>query len=51
MVLVKVTPAGLELLARLDQPVLNLHKHLLGGLTRAELAELNRLLVKARQAE
>jgi DNA-binding MarR family transcriptional regulator len=50
VVLVKITAAGLELLARLDRPVLDLHKRLLGHLSRAELAELNRLLVKARQA-
>jgi DNA-binding MarR family transcriptional regulator len=48
-VLVRITPAGLDLLARLDEPVLELHDRLLGHLTRAELAELNRLLVKARR--
>jgi hypothetical protein len=37
-------------LGRLDRPVLDLHKELLGHLSRAELTELNRLLVKARQA-
>jgi DNA-binding MarR family transcriptional regulator len=51
LVLVKVTPAGLDLLARLDQPVRDLHKQVLGHLSREELAELNRLLVKARRAE
>jgi DNA-binding MarR family transcriptional regulator len=50
MVFVKITPPALELLARLDKPVLDLHKRTLGHLTRAELAELNRLLVKARRA-
>jgi DNA-binding MarR family transcriptional regulator len=50
-VLVRITPAGLALLARLDRPVLDLHKRLLGHLTREELAELNRLLVKARRPE
>jgi DNA-binding MarR family transcriptional regulator len=49
VVLVRITKAGLDLLARLDRPLLELHKHLLGHLTRDELAELNRLLVKARQ--
>src|SRR4051812_3405812 len=48
VVLVRVTPAGLELLARLDRPLLDLHRRTLGHLARAELAELNRLLVKAR---
>jgi DNA-binding MarR family transcriptional regulator len=51
VVLLTVTAAGLELLARLDQPVLDLHERLLGHLTRAELAELNRLLVKARRPD
>jgi DNA-binding MarR family transcriptional regulator len=51
VVLVRITDAGRALLARLDQPVLDLHKELLGHLTPAELAELNRLLARARQAE
>jgi DNA-binding MarR family transcriptional regulator len=51
LVLVTITPAGLDLLARLDSPVLDLHKRLLGHLNREELAELSRLLVKARQAD
>ena len=50
VVLVRATAAGLGLLARLDRPVLDLHRRTLGHLTRAELAELNRLLVKARRA-
>jgi DNA-binding MarR family transcriptional regulator len=49
VVLVTITAAGLALLARLDRPVLDLHRRQLGHLTRAELAELNRLLVKARR--
>ena len=49
VVLVTITPAGLDVLARLDRPVLDLHRRQLGHLTRAELAELNRLLVKARR--
>ncbi len=49
VVLVRITPAGLDILARLDRPVLDLHRRQLGHLTRAELAELNRLLVKARR--
>jgi DNA-binding MarR family transcriptional regulator len=51
VVRVQITEAGLDLLDRLDQPVLDLHRRQLGHLTRAELDELNRLLVKARQAE
>ena len=49
VVRVHITRAGLDRLARLDGPVLELHKRLLGHLSRAELAELNRLLVKARR--
>lgn len=48
VVLVCITPAGLEVLAKLDKPIRELHLVTLGHLTRAELAELNRLLVKAR---
>jgi MarR family transcriptional regulator, 2-MHQ and catechol-resistance regulon repressor len=51
VVLVSIAPAGLDLLARLDAPVAELHRSLLGHLTRTELAELNRLLVKARRPE
>jgi DNA-binding MarR family transcriptional regulator len=50
VVRVLITREGLELLARLDEPVLNLHGRLLGHMTRAELADLNRLLVRARTA-
>ena len=48
VVRVQITERGLELLMQLDQPVLDLHQRLLGHMTRAELTELNRLLVKAR---
>ena len=51
IVRVKITLAGLELLSRLDKPVVELHKRQLGHLSRAELVELNRLLVKARHPE
>jgi DNA-binding MarR family transcriptional regulator len=50
IVLVRLTRPGRELLARLDRPELDLHKQMLGHLSRGELDELNRLLVKARQA-
>lgn len=50
VVLVAITRAGLEKLSPLDKPVLDLHRRQLGHLSRAELASLNRLLVKARQA-
>jgi DNA-binding MarR family transcriptional regulator len=49
LVLVKVTEKGLKLLAELDGPVLELHRRQLGHLTPEELAEFNRLLVKARR--
>ncbi|MFO0897553.1 MAG: MarR family transcriptional regulator [Pirellulales bacterium] len=48
VVLVSITPAGLTLLAGLDEPVLELHRRSLGHLSAEELAELNRLLVKMR---
>jgi DNA-binding MarR family transcriptional regulator len=51
IVRVRITAAGLELLSRLDRPILELHKRQLGHLRRAELTELNRLLVKARRPE
>ena len=50
VVLVKITSAGNELLARLDQPVRELHKKLMAHLSEAELQELSRLLTKARSA-
>jgi DNA-binding MarR family transcriptional regulator len=49
LVLVKITAAGLDALARLDHPVLELHEQLLGHLSREELAQLSALLVKARR--
>lgn len=49
LVLVHVTPAGLDLLARLDQPILDLHRAQMAHLSAAELSTLNRLLVKLRQ--
>jgi DNA-binding MarR family transcriptional regulator len=48
LVLTRITDCGLALLARLDEPILRLHREHLGHLTCEELAELNRLLVKAR---
>jgi DNA-binding MarR family transcriptional regulator len=49
LVLVHVTAAGLTLLARLDEPILALHRAQMEHLSADELAELNRLLVKLRQ--
>jgi DNA-binding MarR family transcriptional regulator len=49
VVIVKIRPKGLEVLAGLDEPIRQLHLRQLGHLSRADLAELNRLLVKARE--
>jgi len=49
LVIVHITPAGTDLLAGLDQPILDLHRTQMRHMTRAELAELNRLLAKLRQ--
>ena len=51
VVLVAITPCSLDVLARLDAPVLELHRRQLGHLDREELAELNRLLVKVRRPD
>jgi DNA-binding MarR family transcriptional regulator len=48
VVLVKITGAGLKLLAKMDQPIAMAHRQNLGHLSPAELAEINRLMVKAR---
>ena len=50
VVQVKITEKGLALLSELDEPLIQLNKKLLGHLTRNELEELSRLLVKARHA-
>jgi DNA-binding MarR family transcriptional regulator len=47
---VSITAAGEEVLARLDEPLLELHRKLMGNFSAEELAELSRLLDKARQA-
>ena len=48
LVLVGITRNGLSLLAELDTPVAQLSRGLFSHMTRAELAELTRLLTKAR---
>jgi len=48
VIFVIITAKGLDVLAKLDKPVLKLHKEQLGHLTRKELSELNRLLQKSR---
>jgi DNA-binding MarR family transcriptional regulator len=48
VVYIEITKKALKLLKQLDEPVNDLHKCLIGHLTRAELKELSRLLEKAR---
>lgn len=48
VVYVELTAKALDLLSRLDQPVQDLHRKLLGHLSVSELRELSRLLEKAR---
>jgi DNA-binding MarR family transcriptional regulator len=47
-VLTRITPDGLELLARLDQPVQDAHRKQLGHLGRQRLRELSELLESCR---
>ncbi|MGH7214040.1 MAG: MarR family winged helix-turn-helix transcriptional regulator [Tepidisphaeraceae bacterium] len=49
IVLVSIGQKGMDLLAKLDGPVIELHRKQLGHLTKQELSELNRLLEKARR--
>jgi DNA-binding MarR family transcriptional regulator len=51
VVYVGITAKGMELLDRIDEPVMQLHRKLMAHMNSEELAELNRLLVKARQAQ
>ena len=48
IVYIEITKKALTLLKKMDEPVNELHKRLVGHLTRAELRELSRLLEKAR---
>jgi DNA-binding MarR family transcriptional regulator len=49
VVLVKITTKGLDAIAPLDAPGVELLKRLMGHMSRKELDELSRLLVKARE--
>jgi len=51
LVLVRITPAGRDLLGRLDEPLLKVHKEQLGHMSRAELERLSELLAKARKRQ
>jgi DNA-binding MarR family transcriptional regulator len=48
VVLLKLTAKGRRLLDNLDGPVVDLYKSQLGHMTRRDLSDLNRLLLKAR---
>lgn len=50
VVYVELTARAVKLLEKLDGPDLELHRELVGHLTRKELKELSRLLVKARES-
>ena len=49
VVLVHITSTGMDLLARLDAPILDMHRGQMSHLSQVEVAELNRLLTKLRQ--
>jgi DNA-binding MarR family transcriptional regulator len=49
VVLISITAKGLEVLDRLDRPLLDVHRKQLKHMGRADLENLNRLLVKARR--
>ncbi len=48
VVMVCATKAGLDLLAKIDRPLRKLHEDQLGHMSKAELATMSTLLVKAR---
>jgi len=50
LVSTRITPAGLSLLDRLDEPVVEMHRQLLGHLSEAQLRSLIDLLAAARSA-
>ena len=50
VVYIEITDKAKKLLKKIDQPVMQLHRELMGHLTRAELKQLSRLLEKARQS-
>lgn len=51
VVLVKITKKGLAAIAPLDDKLLEIHKKQMGHMSREELEELSRLLVKARHPD
>jgi DNA-binding MarR family transcriptional regulator len=51
VVFIGITPKAIAMLAKVDEPLMDLHKRLLGHLEPSELKQLNRLLEKARDSE
>jgi DNA-binding MarR family transcriptional regulator len=51
VVRISITARGLDLLEKLDRPLMDAHKRQLEHMSREELVELNRLLVKARRPD
>jgi len=49
VVYIQITDKALKVLVQMDEPVNQLHRQLLGHLSKQELAQLNRLLEKARR--
>ena len=47
---IRLTDKAVALLRKIDQPGIELHKKLIGHLTKKELNELSRLLEKARES-
>ena len=50
VVYVEITDKALEILKQTDKPLANLHKQLLGHMSKKELKQLSRLLEKARES-
>jgi len=51
VIFVKITKKGRDSLAKLDAPVLRTHKEQMGHVGRGDLAQLSKLLVKARESQ
>lgn len=49
VIYIELTDKARELLAQIDQPLMDLHREVIGHLTADELRELSRLLEKARE--
>ncbi|GAB4151804.1 MAG: MarR family transcriptional regulator [Planctomycetaceae bacterium] len=50
VIYIEITRKALNLLKKMDKPVMELHQKLLGHLTRSDLKQLSKLLEKARQS-